>query len=149
LACHRLLYEVPPTAVQVVSDRLLLGLQAKTARPLSSCRDPVVGNELALGRVRNNDGVAERIAHPTSRCINSSLKTYAAIFQHAHSMRVVSPSLGPLHAASLLQSRSPSRSRFMLRRLQLPRKVSPLGTQKLVREYIGQAARLRDLAASV
>jgi hypothetical protein len=99
--------------------------------------------------VRNNDGVAERIAHPTSRCINSSLKTYAAIFQHAHSMRVVSPSLGPLHAASLLQSRSPSRSRFMLRRLQLPRKVSPLGTQKLVREYIGQAARLRDLAASV
>jgi hypothetical protein len=37
----------------------------------------------------------------------------------------------------------------MLRRMQLPRKVSPLGTQKLVREYIGQAARLRDLAASV
>jgi hypothetical protein len=37
----------------------------------------------------------------------------------------------------------------MLRRMQLPRKVSPLGTQKLVREYIGHAARLRDLAASV
>jgi len=37
----------------------------------------------------------------------------------------------------------------MRERMPLPRNVSPLAEQKMIREYLGQAARLRGFASSV
>jgi len=65
-----LLDKLPPTTVQVVSDSILLSFETETTRALASCRDAIIGDELAMGHIDTDAStlVAANVTSLLMRC---------------------------------------------------------------------------------